>query len=198
MSKEIKKPETEVERHGVCDHEIKELREEVEEKDGIISLLREEVEEEYEKVARILKKNKSLETEVVRLNDIVGEQNRTILSDKTLIKSLRTTLEALRSDAKASQDLHARTLHKAEYLEQCLELRASDAEDLQICLDRRDAELAEAKEQIESLRKRRQYAVNYLGKIKTLQRQIEKLEGVIEECPPCRDKVVRDLKDEGY
>ena len=81
-------------------------------------------------------------------------------------------------------DEHGGKLHEVAYL--------------QICLERRDAELAEAKEQIESLRKSRQYAVNYLGKIKTLQRQIEKLEGVIEECPPCRDKVVRDLKDEGY
>ena len=101
------------------------------------------------------KEIKKLETEIVRLKDIVEEQNRTISSDKTLIKSLRTTLEALRSDAKASQDLHARTLHKAEYLEQCLELRASDAEDLQICLESRDAELAEAEEQIKSLRQDR-------------------------------------------
>ena len=102
MSKEIKKPETEVERHGVCDHKIKELK-----------------------------------TEVVRLNDIVGEQNRTISSDKTLIKSLKTTLEALRADAKASQDLHGKNLHEMAHY--------------QICLERRDAELAEAKEQIESL-----------------------------------------------
>ena len=149
MSEEIKKPETEVERHGVCDHKIEELREEVEEKDGIISLLREEVEEEYEKVARILKKNKSLKTEVVRLNDIVEEQNRTISSDKTLIKSLKTTLEALRADAKASQDLHAKNLDEGRIR------RLHEVAHYQICLESRNAELAEAKEQIKSLRQDR-------------------------------------------
>jgi hypothetical protein len=82
---------------------------------------------------------------VVRLNDIVGEQNRTISrlkesidldrSDKMLIKSLRTTIEALRSDAKASQELHGGKLHEVAYLKQCLK--------------HRDAELAEAREGLE-------------------------------------------------
>jgi len=87
------------------------------------------------------KEIKKLETEIVRLNGIVStryliieERDRTISSDKTLIKSLKRTLEALRADAKASQDLHARTLHKAAYLE--------------ICLERRDAELAEANNRV--------------------------------------------------
>ena len=104
MSKEIKKPETEVERHGVCDHKIKELREE-------------------------LKYSNS------RDRDSLDARGRTITSLKT---------------------------------------------------------------EIESLRNSRQYAIRYLGKIKTLQRQIEKLEGVIEECPPCRDKIVRDLENERF
>ena len=56
------------------------------------------------------KEIKKLETEIVRLRawvqeleEIGREQDRTISSDKTLIKSLKTTLEALRADAKASQ-----------------------------------------------------------------------------------------------
>ena len=87
------------------------------------------------------KEIKKLETEIVRLRawvqeleEIGREQDRTISSDKTLIKSLKTTLEALRADAKASQDLHGKNLHEMAHY--------------QICLERRDAELAEAKDEL--------------------------------------------------
>jgi uncharacterized coiled-coil protein SlyX len=87
------------------------------------------------------KEIKKLETEIVRLRawvqeleEIGREQDRTISSDKTLIKSLKTTLEALRADAKASQDLHGKNLHEMAHY--------------QICLERRDAELAEANNRV--------------------------------------------------